>query len=215
MDSKYLIFFIFLLTYLESPNLYSECNRGRKAENGDWVTYSIYSGKEKMELKLAIVGEEKEGDEKAIWFELLVRTRELDYIIKRLIVGDPIKPDRVIRQIVKVVNKNRPEYSPAIEVPVDHSDKVDDTLKSFPCFDEIGEKIQYKLGKKKIDAYIAKGEGETKPTIIFSEEIPFFGIVKIESKQSKIDLLNMGRNASTEITEEPIRLMIQDDNKIK
>ncbi len=187
-----------------------DCNRGRMPENGDWVSYSIYSEKEKLELKLAIVGEEKENEKKALWFEIIARGKELDFIIKRLIVGDPLRPDKVLRQIVKIINKSRPGYSPVLEVPTGSQDKTEETLKSFPCIENVGEKIQYKFGKKSIPAFSVKSD-KPKSKMIYSKEIPFFGVIKAESENTKIELIDFGRNASSEITEEPIRLIEQEN----
>lgn len=184
----------------------SDCNRGRLPENGDWVSYIVYSNKEKLELKLAIVGEEKDGDKKALWFEMVIRSKEIDFIIKRLVVGDPFNPEEVLRQIVKIVNKSRPDYSPALEVPIDTSYKAENTLKSFPCIEEMGEKIQYKFKRMNVTAFAFKSD-RPRSFIIYSRDIPFFGIIKAESENAKIELLDIGRNASSEITEEPIKLI--------
>ncbi len=176
-------------------------------ENGDWVSYIIYSNKERMELKLAIVGEENYNGNKALWFELIARSGELDFIIKRLVIGDPLTPEKVLRQIVKIINKTRPDYSPALEIPINSSDsKADKTLQNFPCIDRIGEKIKYKFKKNEINAFSYKSE-KPKSMIIYSKELPFFGVVKAESDNMKIELVDYGRNAFSEINEKPIRLI--------
>ncbi|MCX7957695.1 MAG: hypothetical protein N3B13_01455 [Deltaproteobacteria bacterium] len=214
MNTKLLsfLFALSLLSLIISSNLYSDCNRGRTPENGEWVSYYIYSNKEKMELKLAITGEENVQGKKALWFETIIRSQELEFIIKRLVTGDPLKPDKVLRQIVKIINKKRPDYAPALELPAESSDKAEDTLKSFPCIDKEGEKITYKFGKKSLNAFTFKSD-KPKSMIIFSKEIPFFGVIRAESDNTRIELTDYGRNASTEITEEPIKLMNNKEEK--
>lgn len=195
-----------ILSMLFFPiSLSADCNRGRDPEIGEWVSYSVQSNKDRMELKLSIVGSEKKGDKNLVWFELVTRTRELDFIIKRLIEGNPLSPQKVHRQIVKIINKTRPDYSPAIEVPIGDSTKGDDALKNFPCLNMQGEKKIYKHNKKEFNAYIIKTENPKKSLIIYSKDIPFFGVIKMESDNARIELNDYGKNASSEINEEPIR----------
>lgn len=200
------IFFAILFVIFARPLYSKDCNRGRLPENGDWVSYVIYSNKEKMEIKLSIVGEEMEGDKKAVWFEMVARSKELDFIIKRLVIGDPLEPDKTLRQIVKIINKSRPDYAPAIELPVAEQPKGNETLNSFPCIDRMGEKIQYRFKGQKLEAYIIKSENPKRSLIIYSKEIPFFGVIKTETDNVRIELADLGRNASSEILEEPIKL---------
>ncbi|MGC8928867.1 MAG: hypothetical protein ACP5QK_13230 [Myxococcota bacterium] len=176
-------------------------------KSGEWVSYYIYSGKERMDLKLAIVGEKRLGEKDLMWFEIVTRTGELDFILKRLIEGDPLNPKKVYRQIVKIVNKNRSDYSPAIEIPAGDSNKADETLKSFPCLEDLGEKKLYKHNKKEFNAYIIKNDTPRQSLIVYSKEIPFFGIIKMESENVKIELIDLGNNATSEITEEPLKII--------
>lgn len=194
------------LFVLTRSSVYGDCKRGRLPEVGEWVTYNISSERTKIELKLSIVGEEMIGKERAMWFEMIARTGELDFIIKRLVIGDPLKPSKVHRQIVKIINKRMGDYSPAIETPVGETRDVENNLKDFPCLDKLGEKGTYKHRGKKYDAYITKTEKPIKSLIVFSTDLPFFGILKIESENSKIELIDYGKGATTQITEEPFRL---------
>jgi len=198
--------------------LSSDCNRGKMPQNGDWVLYNIHSNKQNIELKLSIVGTEKYKDKIALWFEMIVRAGDLDYIIKRLIIGDPLNPNRTIRQIVKIINKSRLDYSPAIEIPVSDQDYTGNTLTSFPCIDKIGEIMTYKFKNQGFNAFIIKSEKPKKSQIIFSKEIPFFGIIRSESEDAKIELIDFGKGAKSEIFEEAIKLfnpLEQEDYKEK
>jgi hypothetical protein len=201
---RIIVFVITSVVFLSSS--YGDCRKGRLPEVGEWVTYSILSHKTRMELKLSIVGEEMLEKDRGLWFEMIVRTGDLDFIIKRLITGDPLKPAKVYRQIVKIVNKRMGDYSPAIETPIGDTGGVESSLKNFPCLNKMGEKGTYKHRGKIYNANIIKTEKPVKNLIVFSEEIPFFGIIKIESEDSIIELLDYGKGATTQITEEPFRL---------
>lgn len=191
--------------------LYAECNRGRGAEIGDWITYNVVSSKTRMEITLSIVGNEKVKKENAIWFEIIMRSDELDFIIKRLVSGDPLNPIKVYRQIVKIINKKNPGYAPAIEIPTTIPMEIKNGLDNLPCIELKGEEGVYKFGRRNLNASFVKRDSPQKSLVIYSKDLPFFGLIKMETDNARIELVDFGKGASTKITEEPIRFDIPPD----
>jgi hypothetical protein len=193
---------IFILTFLCTNVIFAQLGKSNgpkfygdfKPVVGGWSEYEIkQKGELPLKIRVAVVG--KEGN--AYWYETVMETkREGKIISKMLVSGDPSDSKNIKRMIVKTGNE------PAMEMPVmamqaskgkepvgKTVDKGSETIK-VPAGTFKTQRMQYQEKETVVDSWIYK-------------DVSPYGMIKSQSKDFEMVLVNYGTGAKTLITETP------------
>ncbi len=175
-----------------TPRFYSDF----KPVVGGWSEYQMTTkGQPASKMKIAIVG--KEGD--SYWYETVMEGRkEGRVVMKMLVSGNPADRKNVKRMILKQGNEQ------AMEMPVQMMqqggpqsaeprgkalDKGTETVK-VPAGTFTAQHVQYQDGEIVVDTWVSK-------------DISPYAMVKSQSKEFEMVLVDRGTGATTLITETP------------
>jgi hypothetical protein len=124
-------------------------------------------------------------------------------IIKMLISGNPQDIGTIHRMITKSGKETATELPPELmqminQIPVDTAKTAEPDIKTLGT-----EKVM--IGKKSLKCTHVKYTTKDKVTAEAwtNEEIPLFGVVKSDSPEQTMELIDYGKDAKTAITEEP------------
>lgn len=193
---------IFILTFLCTNVIFAQLGKSNgpkfygdfKPVVGGWSEYEIkQKGESPLKMRVAVVG--KEGN--AYWYETVMETkREGKIISKMLVSGDPSNSKNIKRMIVKTGNE------PAMEMPVMAMqaskgkepvgkivDKGSETIK-VPAGTFKTQRMQYQEKETVVDSWVYK-------------DVSPYGMIKSQSKDFEMVLVNYGTGAKTLITETP------------
>lgn len=193
---------IFILTFLCTNVIFAQLGKSNgpkfygdfKPVIGGWSEYEIkQKGESPLKMRVAVVG--KEGN--AYWYETVMETkREGKIISKMLVSGDPSDSKNIKRMIVKTGNEA------AMEIPVMAMqaskgkepvgkivDKGSETIK-VPAGTFKTQRMQYQEKETVVDSWVYK-------------DVSPYGMIKSQSKDFEMVLVNYGTGAKTLITETP------------
>jgi hypothetical protein len=181
---------------------------------GVWAQYSVLdkTTMQESKMRMAIVGVEGES----YWYEVWLQDKTSRNVIKLLVAGDPNNPENIKRMIMKSGEGQ------ATEMPRDfvvmgrkmavHMFETRSGVSSPP---DQGVKVE-EVGQREVtvpagtftttQSRIIGSDGKEMGSFDLSEKIPPFGVVTSETAQTKMDLLAFGQDATTAITEEPIKM---------
>jgi hypothetical protein len=162
---------------------------------GGWSEYELkQKGESPVKMRIAVVG--KEGD--AYWYETVMDTkREGKMITKMLVSGDPDDRKNVKRMIVKMGNE------PAMEMPV-MMQQASTAKKELEgkIVDKGSETIKVPAGTFKTQHTQYQGKDVVVDSWVYKDVSPY-GMIKSQSKDFEMVLVNYGTGAKTLITETP------------
>ena len=193
---------IFILTFLCTNVIFAQFGKSNGPEFygdfkpvvGGWSEYEIKQKAESpLKMRVAVVG--KEGN--AYWYETVMETkREGKVITKMLVSGDPADSKNVKRMIVKVGNE------PAMEMPVMMSQTSKGKESVGKIVDKGLETIKVPAGTFKTQHTQYQGKDIIVNSWIYKDVSPY-GMIKSQSKDFEMVLINYGTGAKTLITETP------------
>jgi hypothetical protein len=187
------------------PKLYGEF---KMPEVGAYATYKVINKSSEAEriTKLSIVGKEKSDEgEDLFWYEVAETDPKTGNvtIIKMLITGNPQDVGTIHRMITKSGEETATELPKELmqminQIPVDTSEASEPEIKTLGT-----EKVM--MGKKSIECTHIKYTTKDKVSAEAwtNEDIPLFGMVKSDSPEQIMELIDYGKDAKTAITEEP------------
>jgi hypothetical protein len=190
------------------PKLYGEF---KMPEVGSYATYKMtFNDTEAQQLvKLAVVGKEKsETGEDLYWYEREETNPKNGRVViaKMLISGNPQEIGTVHRIIFQDFNE-KPQELPQAFVSLLNQPSDEKSKPEEPKTKSLGtEKV--KVGEKTLTCKHLRYGTEERPSaeVWTAAEVPLFGLVKSESKDVNMVLVDYGTDAVTGITEEPEQL---------
>src|SRR4030043_1665025 len=193
---------IFILTFLCTNVIFAQFGKSNGLEFygdfkpvvGGWSEYETkQKGESPLKMRVAVVG--KEGN--AYWYETVMETkREGKVITKMLVSGDPADSKNVKRMIVKVGNE------PAMEMPVMMSQTSKGKESVGKIVDKGLETIKVPAGTFKTQHTQYQGKDIIVNSWIYKDVSPY-GMIKSQSKDFEMVLINYGTGAKTLSTETP------------
>lgn len=187
------------------PKLYGEF---KMPEVGGYATYKVTYKESKAEqmVRLAVVGKEKSKEGKELyWYERQETNPKTGVVViaKMLISGNPQEIGTIHRMIFKSGKDPASELPQAfvslLNQPISEESKVEE-----PKVKELGaEKV--KAGEKTLDCkHLLYGSKEEPVADVWINDlVPLFGVVKSDSKQVTMELVEYGTDAVSGIKEEP------------
>ena len=187
------------------PKLYGEF---KIPEVGAYVAYKVINMENKVErmTKLSIVGKEKsDKGEDLHWYEVEETDPKTGYvaIMKMLISGNPQEIGIIHRMIVKSAKETASELPQAL-VQMINQEPSQETEAKKPKIKNLGtEKVKVK--DKTLECvhlqYISPDK--TTADVWTNTEIPLFGMVKTNTPEITMELLEYGTDAVSAIEEKP------------
>lgn len=178
---------------------------------GSWGLYKLKSADDPQEYKMyfAILDEVKQRKGKAYWMEIEVYTNDQPAVVTRVLVPDTGEgPGDALKAYVQITGY-RPFEVPGKYLKPDPK-KNQDGVGQFVKYDLAGQpeakEITWKGRKLKattVDATDAQGQPTT---VTISTEAPPLCVVKMDSPQAKMELLDWGTGAKTKIVGKPVGL---------
>ncbi|MHB8762836.1 MAG: hypothetical protein ACYDA8_00610 [Deferrisomatales bacterium] len=184
------------------------------ATPGAWAQYAVVdkdTGR-RSKMKMAIVGQEGPNS----WYEVLNEDGADRNVVKMLVGGDPENPDNIRRMIIKSGD------SPATEMPKDFvamgrrmAGHMFERRSGVPAHGapgvrlEVGERRPVTVPAGRFEAEfrrIVDADGKTLATYDYDARVLPFGVVTSDTQGTSMELLAYGRDATSLITEEPIKL---------
>jgi hypothetical protein len=168
------------------------------------VTYK--DTKAEQTVKLALVGKEKSGEGKELyWYERQETNSKTGLVVvaKMLISGNPQEIGTIHRMIFKS-GKDPASELPQAFVSLLNQPLPEESKDKEPKVSELGtEKV--KVGKKTLSCkHLQYRVGEDRVAEVWTnEEVPLFGVVKSEGKEVTMELVEYGADAVSTITEKP------------
>jgi hypothetical protein len=190
------------------PKLYGEF---KMPDVGAYATYKFTYKEKNIEqiVKLAIVGKEKSPEgEDLYWYERQETNPQngQTVIAKMLISGNPQEIGTVHRMIFKDHKETAQElpqfFIQLMNKPEDEKSKVKE-----PEMKTLGsEKIR--VGEKTLECTHLRYDTKDKliAEVWANQEVPLFGVVRSQSHDLNMELMEYGTNAVTGIKEEPEQL---------
>jgi hypothetical protein len=187
------------------PKLYGEF---KMPEVGGYASYKVTYKESKAEqmVRLAVVGKEKSKEGKELyWYERQETNPKTGVVViaKMLISGNPQEIGTIHRMIFKSGKDPASELPQAfvnlLNQPISEESKVEE-----PKVKELGaEKV--KVGDKTLECkHLMYGSKEEPVADVWINDlVPLFGVVKSDSKQVTMELVDYGADAVSGIKEEP------------
>jgi hypothetical protein len=178
---------------------------------GSWGLYKLKSADDPQEYKMwfAILDEVKQPKGKAYWMEIEVYTNDQPAVVTRVLVPDTGEgPGDALKAYVQIAGY-RPFEVPRKYLKTDPK-KTQGQVGQFTKYDlsetPAVKSIQWK-GRKLMATTVDATDAQGKPTqITISMEAPPLCVVKLDSPQAKMELLDWGTNAKTKIVGKPVGL---------
>lgn len=178
---------------------------------GSWGLYKLSSAESPQEQKIrfSILDEVKQRKGKAYWMEIEVFTNDQSAVITKILVPDTGEGPGDAQKAYVQIAGYRPFEVPRKYLKPDPK-KQQDSVGQFAKFDLAGQPkektIAWKGRKLKattVDAVDAQG----RPTqVTISLEAPPLCVVKLDSPDAKMELLDWGTGAKTRIVGKPVGL---------
>ena len=178
---------------------------------GAWGMYKLKSADDPQEYKMyfAILDEVKQRKGKAYWMEIEVYTNDQPAVVTRVLVPDTGEgPGDALKAYVQLTGY-RPFEVPGKYLKPDPK-KKQEGVGQFVKYDLAGQpeenEIEWqgrKLKATTVDATDAQGQPTT---VTISTEAPPLCIVKMDSPQAQMELLDWGTGAQTKIVGKPVGL---------
>jgi hypothetical protein len=178
---------------------------------GSWGVYTLknVADKQEYQMRFSILDQVKQRKGKAYWMEIEIESADNPTVITRMLVPDtgngPGDPTKAYVQI----DGYRPFEIPRKYLRPDPKAKQEPVGQFIP-FELVGDPetktLQWKGRSLEATTVEATDEQGRSTTVVASLDAPPLGIVKLNSPDVKMELLDWGDGAATRITGKPVGL---------
>lgn len=197
-------FFALAPADLFAQDMASICSGLADVEVGDWATYEVDTGDQQHTMRFAFLPEGAAGGE-GQWFEVSMNIAGQDMVLQLLVPGWPFGPDDVQGLVMKTAGQ------PAMRIPASMMSMIQgqmdlplsDLLESCAGSEFLGtESVEVPAGT--FDAHHIRPTDENfdQGDVWVSGDVPF-GLVKAESPDGSMILIDSGNGATSTIAETP------------
>ncbi|GEM_PF-2262431 len=191
---------------IQMPTIFGEF----KPNVGDYVEYRLHEldSDSVQIIKISIVGEspceetqnKKKKPPKCYWVEIFSRLESSGYglLTKMLVSGDPRVPANIKKMYSRIGKRN-----PVIMKPEDIARIPKSIGQDIPKNARVKkQKEPLKVAIRNITTNVYEFRIEKLPfTVWMSKDVPIFGMAKLKSPDIEIDIIEIGKNAKSEMPE--------------
>ena len=178
---------------------------------GSWGMYKMKSADDPQEYKMhfAILDEVKQRKGKAYWMEIEVYTNDQPAVVTRVLVPDTGEGPGDAQKAYVQITGFRPFEVPGKYLKPDPK-KKQDGVGQFVKYDLAGTPAEQTItwnGRKLQATTVEAANAQGQPTTVtISTETPPLCVVKLDSPQAQMELLDWGTGARTKIVGKPVGL---------
>ena len=189
---------------LLAQDMAATCSGLTDVEVGEWATYEVDTGDQQSTMRFALLPEGAAGGD-GQWFEVNTNIAGQDMVLQLLVPGWPFGPDDVQGLVMKLAGQ------PAMRIPASMMSMIQgqvdipmsDILESCAGSAFLGtESVEVPAGTFDAHHIRPTDENPDQGDVWVSGDVPF-GLVKAESPNGSMTLIDSGNGATSTITETP------------